>query len=130
MRYLGVGEILRLYQQLMRTTGGQLGVRDLGLLQSAVAQPKVTFEGSELYASTVDKAAALGYSLVMNHPMIDGNKRLGHAAMELFLALNGFEIQADVGEQERIMLHLASGELARDEFVTWLEKHVVELRAG
>ncbi len=128
MRYLGVGEILRLYQRLMSTSGGQLGVRDLGLLQSAAAQPRMTFKGSELYANPVDKAAALGYSLVMNHPMIDGNKRLGHAAMELFLALNGFEIQANEEEQEGIMLRLASGELARDDFAIWLKDHVVELR--
>ena len=133
MRYLSLGEVLELYLRLMETTGGTVGIRDLGMLQSAVAQPRMTFGASELYSTLVEKAAALGFSLVMNHPMLDGNKRLGHAAMDLFLGLNGAEIHAPIDEQEQLMLSLAAGETGRDEFVAWLSDHVrplAEANAG
>jgi death-on-curing protein len=84
----------------------------------------MTFGGGELYPSIVDKAAALGFSLIQNHPFLDGNKRTGHAAMEVFLLLNGFEIQASVDEQERIVLQVASGEMDREAFTLWLRDHV------
>jgi death-on-curing protein len=96
----------------------------LGALESALAQPRMTFGGRELYPSTVDKAVALGYSLIQNHPFLDGNKRTGHAAMEVFLFLNGFEMQASVDEQERIVLQVASGEMDREAFARWLHNHV------
>ncbi len=72
----------------------------------------------------MDKATALGYSLIQNHPFLDGNKRTGHAAMEVFLLLNGFEIQSSVDEQERIVLQVASGEMDREAFTLWLRDHV------
>jgi death-on-curing protein len=81
--------------------------------------------GEELYPGVVEKAATLGFSLVMNHPMVDGNKRLGHAAMELFLALNGYEIEAQVDEQEKVLLALAAGDMGREEFTRWLKHHVI-----
>jgi death on curing protein len=73
----------------------------------------MTFGGNELYPAVVDKAVALGYSVIQNHPFVDGNKRTGHAAMEVFLVLNGFEIQSSVDEQESIILQVAAGELDR-----------------
>ena len=86
----------------------------------------MTFGGEELYPTVVEKASALGFSLVKNHPFVDGNKRIGHAAMEVFLLLNGFEIEATVDEQEEVILQLASGKLGRDEFTEWLREHIVE----
>ena len=74
----------------------------------------------------LEKAAALGFSLIRNHPFVDGNKRTGHAAMEVFLVLNGYEIDASVDEQEQTILQLAAGELAREVFSEWLRTHVVE----
>jgi death-on-curing protein len=74
------------------------------------------------------KAAALGFSLIRNHPFIDGNKRVGHAAVELFLLLNGHEIEASVDEQEAAILGVASGDMDREEFLNWLEHHVIEKR--
>lgn len=71
--------------------GGILGLRDRGSLESAVAQPEMTFDGDDLYPTITDKAAALGYSLIQNHPFLDGNKRAGHATMEVFLLLNGYD---------------------------------------
>jgi death-on-curing protein len=84
----------------------------------------MTFGGKDLYPSIVEKAAALGYSLIQNHPFLDGNKRTGHAAMEVFLFLNDFEIQSSVDEQETIILHVASGETDREAFTGWLRDHV------
>ncbi len=73
----------------------------------------------------VDKAAALAFSLVMNHPFVDGNKRIGHAAMETLLVLNGLEIKADVNEQEQVFLNLAAGALEREAFVEWVRAHTI-----
>ncbi|GAP95980.1 type II toxin-antitoxin system death-on-curing family toxin [Leptolyngbya sp. NIES-2104] len=125
IRYLPLIEILDLHRRIVETSGGAIGIRDLGMLESAIAQPRMTFGGEELYPSLLDKAAALGFSLVMNHPFVDGNKRIGHAAMETFLVLNGLEISASVDEQEQTILALAAGELEREQFVEWLKKHVV-----
>jgi death-on-curing protein len=84
----------------------------------------MTFGAAELYPSIAGKAAALGYSLIQNHPFLDGNKRTGHAAMEVFLFLNGFEITAAVDEQERTILQVASGQMDREAFTVWLRDHV------
>lgn len=75
IRYLGLVEVLSLHRQIIEQSGGALGVRDLGALQSALAQPRMTFGGEDLYPTLVDKAAAVGFSIVMNHPFVDGNKR-------------------------------------------------------
>ncbi|MEN6449531.1 MAG: Fic family protein [Thermoguttaceae bacterium] len=87
MRYLTQDEVLELHQAVVGQSGGGAGVRDLGSLQSAVAQPRMAFAGRDLYETLEEKAAAIGFSLIGNHPFIDGNKRVGHAAMETFLLL-------------------------------------------
>ena len=101
-------------------------MRELGGLDSALAQPRMTFDGQELYPSLTIKAAALGFSLVCNHPFLDGNNRIGHAAMETFMILNGWELSADVDEQEQIIMRLAAGEMNREEFTTWVKSHSKE----
>jgi death on curing protein len=122
IRYLTLVEVLDLHRQIIEQYKGAIGIRDLKALESAVAQPRMTFGGEDLYPTIVDKASALGFSIIMNHPFLDGNKRTGHAAMETFLILNGLEINASVDEQERIILTLASGELERDAFTNWLQQ--------
>jgi death-on-curing protein len=76
-----------------------------------------------LYPTLAEKAASLGFSLVSNHPFTDGNKRVGHAAMETFLVLNGLELAAAVDEQQQVILRLAAGELKREEFTAWVQTH-------
>lgn len=127
MHYLTLDDVLELHRLVIVQSGGSAGIRDLGLLESAIAQPTMTFDGKYLYESLGEKAAAFGFSLIKNHPFIDGNKRMGHAAMEVFLVLNGFEIDATVDEQERVILALAAGETGRDEFSAWLLANIVEL---
>lgn len=124
MRYLILSEVLDLYHRVMWQSGGAVGIRDLGALESALAQPRMTFDGEELYPTIAEKASALGFSIIKNHPFVDGNKRAGHAVMETFLVLNGLEIEAAVDEQEHILLQVASGELSRDEFIAWLRAHI------
>lgn len=126
MRFLTLKELFELHRRVIEQTGGPAGIRDTGLLESALAQPQMTLGGEELYPTIVEKASALGFSLIKNHPFVDGNKRVGHAAMEVFLVLNGYEIDAQLHEQERVILRLASGEVGREEFTDWLRGHVAE----
>ena len=126
MRYLSLNEVLDIYNKIMRQSGGTIGIRDVGAFESAIAQPRMSFGGNDLYPTIVEKATALCFSLVMNPPFLDGNKRIGHAAMEIFLILNGYEIDSTVDEQEIIILSLASGKLDRNEFNEWLKHHIKE----
>ena len=111
MRYLTLNEVLEVHRQVMAQSGGAEGLMHLPALESALAQPQMTFGGADLYPTLVDKAAALGYALIKNHAFLDGNKRTGHAAMEVFLVLNGYEIRAAVDEQEHVMLQVAASAL-------------------
>jgi death-on-curing protein len=86
MRWLQLAEVLELHRRLIDQSGGMAGIRDLGLLEASLAQPRQTFGGIDLYPELIEKAAALGFSLIQNHPFVDGNKRIGHAAMEITLA--------------------------------------------
>lgn len=124
MRYLSLGEVLRIHSCVMSQSGGAAGVRDLPGLESAVAQPRATFDGADLHLTPVEKAAALCFCLVANHPFVDGNKRTAHAAMEVFLVLNGYEIEAEIDEQERIIVEAARGERSRGALAAWLTRHV------
>jgi death-on-curing protein len=87
----------------------------------------MVFAAEELYPSLPDKAAALGFSLIQNHPFLDGNKRTGHTAMETFLVLNGHEIKATVDEQQTVLLRVAASEMKREAFLEWLRDHIVPM---
>jgi death-on-curing protein len=127
MRYLTLGEVVALHRRLLQATGGAPGARDFGALESAIAQPKAPFGGVDLYPARADKAAALAFSLVQDHPFVDGNKRVGHAAMETFLVLNGSEVDATVDDQERLMLDLAAARIGRSQLIDWLRQHLKPL---
>jgi death-on-curing protein len=125
MRYLSLQEVISLHSLLIAQSGGSSGLRDRGALESAVAQPEASFGGEDLYPDLASKVAALGHSLIQNHPFVDGNKRIGHAAMEVFLLLNSHEIDASVEDQEEIILDVASGKVSRIELSEWISKHMV-----
>src|SRR5437588_10788253 len=114
-RYLTLEEVLELHRLVLEQSGGLEGVRDVGGLESALAQPRMTVDGQDLYPTLAEKASAVGFSLVCNHAFVDDNKRIGHAAMETFLVLNGWELAAEVDEQEQVILRLAAGNLKREE---------------
>ena len=126
MRYLSLAEILDLHRRVIGAAGGASGLRDLPALESAVAQPRATYAAEDLYADLPAKAAALAYSLISNHPFLDGNKRVGHAALETFLLLNGFELRASVDASERMILDVAAGQATRDQFLAWIRQHLVQ----
>jgi death on curing protein len=127
MRYLSLGELIDLHQALVDQTGGAAGIRDLGALESALAQPRATFGGNDLHTTLTGKAAALGLALTLNHPFVDGNKRAAHAAMEVFLILNGLALLGTVDEHEQLMLDLADGRISREQLAAWLEQRVKPL---
>ena len=127
MRYLTLAEVLDLHRRVIEQSGGADGVRDLGRVESAVAQPQMMFGGDELYPTIESKLTALCFSPVMNHPFVDGNKRIGHAAVETFLVMNGFELVADVDDAEKAILTVAAGQLSREELLEWVTSHVQRL---
>ena len=127
MRYLALAEVVELHRRVLQATGGAPGIRDLGVLESAIAPPKATFNGVDLCPTLVEKAAALCLALVQGHPFVDGNKRVGHAAMETFLVLNSAELDAPIGDQEHVMLDLASGRIDRIQLAEWLRQHLMPL---
>lgn len=127
MRSLSLDQVLRLHARIIETSGGGTGLRDLGRLQSALAQPLASFDGQDLYPDLMSKAAALAFALVQGHPFVDGNKRVGHAAMEVTLLLNGYEVIANVEDQERTVLAVASGDIDQDSFSEWV-RTVARLR--
>ncbi len=128
MRDLRIKRILYLHRLVIERSGGIQGLRDEGALKSAAAQPRMTFDQIDLYPTLAAKAAASGYSLIQNHPFLDGNKRVGHAAMEAMVGRNGYEIAAPVDEQEQVILEVASGQRSREELTQWLEAHLVRLK--
>ena len=120
MRYLTLSETLEIHSRIIAQSSGAFGILNLGALESALAQPQMTFNGIDLYPTVVEKAAALGFSIIQNHPFVDGNKR-----EEIFLVLNGYEIAASVDEQETLILEIASGQLDQSGLTAWLRDHTV-----
>lgn len=125
MRYLSLEQVIEIQRRVIERTGGGHGIRDAGALASAIAQPAVTFDRVDLYPTLAEKAAAIAHAIVQNHPFIDGNKRTGHAAMEILLLLNGYEISASVDEQEAFFLNVAAGRVERAELAAWIGQRMV-----
>lgn len=123
MRRLSKEQILMLHSELIRETGGSDGVRDYNLLESALETPFQSFGGNELYPTIQAKAARLGYGLIKNHCMIDGNKRIGTHAMLVFLALNGIELSYTQKELYETILDIAADKLDYDGLLEWVLKH-------
>lgn len=116
-------QVLMLHDRLVEVTGGSKGIRDEGMLDSALANPFQSFGGEELYPSIQAKAAQLCYGLVKNHAMLDGNKRLGTHVMLVFLALNGYELAYSQKELSDTILALAAGEIQADDLLQWIIRH-------
>jgi death-on-curing protein len=119
--------ILHFHEQLIQLYGGSLGIRNEQLLDSALEQPKTTFNGSYLHDNIFKMAAAYGFHLCKNHSFVDGNKRIALVAMDIFLQKNGHEITAPEKEAYKIIIALSSGELSKDELTNWLKKNTTSL---
>ena len=116
-------QVISLHCSLIKATGGTDGIRDIGLLESALAAPFQTFGGQDLYPALIQKAACLGFSLVSNHPFVDGNKRIGIHTMLVFLTLNGVEIECSEQELIDVGLALADGKMNSEALAMWLGTH-------
>lgn len=123
MKKLSKKQILMLHTQLIQQTGGSEGVRDYNLLDSALETPFQSFGGDELYPTIQTKAARLGYGLIKNHCMIDGNKRIGTHAMLVFLALNGIELKYMQKELYETILDVAAGKIEYEDLLQWVLDH-------
>ena len=123
MRKLSKEQVLLLHTQLIEEFGGTDGVRDYNLLDSALETPFQSFAGEELYPTIQAKAARLGYGLIKNHTMLDGNKRIGAHAMLVFLALNGIEMKYTQKELYETVLSVAAGSLEYEDLIQWVLDH-------
>lgn len=124
MRGLSVSDIIVLHQKVVNKTGGSHGIRDIGLIESAVRRAYATFGGNDLYETVEAKIAATAYSLVSNHGFVDGNKRIGIAAMLLLLQLNGYKLQYSQQELINLGLGLAAGNLDENDIQQWIKAHL------
>ena len=116
-------QVISMHQAMISATGGSDGIRDEGLLESALEAPFQTFGGTDIYPTLLQKAARLGFSLVSNHSFVDGNKRIGVHTMLVFLELNGVEINCTQDELVEVGVSLASGKMSADMLFEWLGKH-------
>lgn len=116
-------KVLLLHQLIIEETGGDPSVRDIGLLESALASAYQTFDGQELYPSKEEKAAKIGHSLISNHAFVDGNKRIGMYVMLTFLNVSGIRISPSDEEVIRIGLGVAQGTLKYDDVLSWIREN-------
>lgn len=123
MEYLTLSEVLLLHARLIQLTGGSRGVRDVGLLDAALARPQATFGGDDLYPDLWTKAAALVHSLVHNHLFVDGNKRTALAATGVFLELNGYRLVSSNEEAVDFIRGVIAGQMELEELAAWLRTH-------
>lgn len=123
MKKLTREQILMLHAQLINQTGGSNGVRDYNLLESAIESPFQSFDGEELYPTIQSKAARLGFSLIKNHCMVDGNKRIGAHAMLVLLKLNGIDLKYTQKELYETILYVADGSLEYEDLLQWVLDH-------
>jgi len=120
--YLSVVQLERLHRMQLQAFGGAAGLRDRGGLEAAAARPRMTFGGDDLYADVAAKAAALMHSIVMNHPFVDGNKRVGAMAAELFLVVNAQRLEAPDEALVDLAFAVARGEVSAEALAIWIRQ--------
>ncbi len=119
--------ILRLHYRSIEVYGGSHGVRDEGLLESAIARPFQTFGGDDLYPSAFEKAAALCESLIVNHPFVDGNKRTGFLSIHAILENSGYELNATEEGAYEFTISISTGSISFEQIVAWLQAHTTAI---
>ncbi len=125
MLFLTLDDILESHQNQIETYGGSHGIRDIGLLESAIAQPEASFGGQYLHADIFEMAAAYIYHLVMNHPFVDGNKRVGLEAALIFLEINNENLSASDEELVDLVLKTTAGQVGKREIAEFFRSHCV-----
>ncbi|MCW6049629.1 type II toxin-antitoxin system death-on-curing family toxin [Lyngbya sp. CCAP 1446/10] len=125
-RFISIDEVLELHEDQISSFGGTSGVRDEGLLESALAQPQATFGGQFLHPTISEQAAAYLYHIAMNHPFIDGNKRTAFAVADTFLRLNGWTLNLTDDRAYDLVMQVARGTMTKEELSTEFESCIVE----
>ena len=123
-RFLSISQVLDIHQDEINSFGGTSGVRDEGLLDSALAQPQATFGGELLHPTIGEQAAAYLYHLAMNHPFIDGNKRTAFAVMDTFITLNGYSLNLSQEQAYNLVIRVVQKEISKEELSGFLELHL------
>ena len=116
-------EVLLIHSEVLKLHGGANGIRDIGGLESAIARPYQTFGAEDLYPTGFEKAAALGESIIMNHPFIDGNKRTGYVLMETLLRMSGYKIICNDADLYAFVINISTGETRFEQIVEWLKNN-------
>ena len=124
MRWISKDQVLALHARLIRDYGGTGEVRDEGMLEAALCTPFQTFGGMDLYPGVIEKAVAIGFGMIKNHPFLDGNKRIGTHLMLLFLELNGVELTYDDEDFIALILGVASGQVEQEDMMEWVNSHL------
>jgi death-on-curing protein len=130
MRFLNLQDVLTIHRTAIHQYGGSHGIRDLGLLESALAAPHHSMFGEDLYPDLVAKCAILLYLLIENHPFVDGNKRTAFLAALRFVELNGSTFDATEDELYDLTISIASGQQDKDTVTAWIRKHLCPLKAN
>ncbi len=118
--------VKKIHDRIISETGGSYGIRDTNLLKSALEIPFQTFDGKELYPSTIEKALKLLELVIKNHPFVDGNKRTGYVLFTLYLELNNFYIKATEEEKYEFIMNIAKGRYNFQEMLKWAEIHIIK----
>ena len=123
-RFLTNSQAIKIHERQIEIFGGTSGIRDEGLLDSALAQPQATFGGELLHPTIHEQAAAYLYHLAMNHPFIDGNKRTAFAVMDTFITLNGYSLNLSAEETYNMVIRVVQREISKEELSAFLELHL------
>ncbi|MEH2417880.1 type II toxin-antitoxin system death-on-curing family toxin [Nostoc sp.] len=123
-RFISISQVVDIHQDEINSFGGTSGVRDEGLLDSALAQPQATFGGELLHPTIHEQAAAYLYHLAMNHPFIDGNKRTAFAVMDTFITLNGYSLNLSQEQAYNLVIRVVEKEIPKEELSAFLELHL------
>ena len=121
--YLSTTQVLAIHDQMIKRFGGSMGIRDVGLIESAVGRSQASFDAKNLYVTIFDKAAALLQSLLKNHPFVDGNKRTALTSVAIFLKINGYEFKNYHSDEVRFALDVDNQHLTIEQIAKWLKDH-------
>lgn len=124
MIWVKTEDVIRLHSQIIQTTGGIDGIRDQGILESAICAPLQTFGGQELFPTDIEKIARIGYGLASNHAFLDGNKRIGALMTQLLLKWNGYSLKLEVGELANMFISVADKSATEADLLGWIQQHL------
>lgn len=122
---LSKNQIIRLHQALIKEFGGEFGIRDEKILDLSLNSPFQTFDGKYLYSGTLKKIVHLGFSIIKNHPFVDGNKRIGAHAMLILLELNGYSLEYSQEELIKIIFDVAASNKSEKDLLDWVKSHIL-----